>query len=65
MTEKNPKTKTIEVSTETYARIHNVKVNLAKIIRKPASFDTAFKLYFAIHPLDVILDDLLLEEQQQ
>jgi len=62
MTDKNPTTKTIEVSTATYDKIHSVKTELAKILgKKTVSFDTAFKLYFATTPLDEILSTLVLE----
>lgn len=65
MTEKNPKTKTIEVTVETYERLHSAKTNLSKILHKPVSFDMAFRLCFAVQPLDLILSDMILETVQQ
>jgi|AGTN01.2.fsa_nt_gi hypothetical protein len=66
MTEKNPKTKTIEVSVETYERIHSAKVNLAKILHKDkVSFDLAFRLFFACQPLDTQLSEMILETARE
>jgi|AGTN01.1.fsa_nt_gi hypothetical protein len=66
MTAKNPKTKTIEVSTETYERIHSAKANIAKILgKKSVSFDTAFKLFFACKPLDTMLSEMVLETARE
>jgi predicted CopG family antitoxin len=44
MTVKNPKYKTIEVSTETYMRLLRVKKELEKIFHNNISFDKMLKL---------------------
>lgn len=44
MTIKNPNTKTIEISTETYDRLHSIKEELAEIFQRKISFDMLLKL---------------------
>lgn len=56
-------TKMIEITKETYDRLSSSKTILAKIIRKKSiSFDKLFKIFYAVQPLDVMLQDMILEE---
>ena len=61
--EKMTETTTIEITMETYNRLHSVKQQVAKILRKKSiSFDTLFKLFFIMQPIETTLQDLILEE---
>ena len=62
MPEKPNNTKTIEISVETYNRLHSSKQQLSKIMHKNISFDTLFKLFYTVQPLEIALQDLILEE---
>jgi len=56
-------TTTIEITMETYNRLRSVKQQVAKILRKKSiSFDTLFKLFFIMQPIETTLQDLILEE---
>jgi predicted CopG family antitoxin len=55
--------KTIEVSAEVYERLCNSKQLLAKIVRKKSiSFDQLFRIFYVAQPLDVVLQEYILEE---
>lgn len=55
--------KTIEVSAEVYARLCSCKQLLAKIVRKKSiSFDQLFRIFYVAQPLDVVLQEYILEE---
>lgn len=54
--------KTIEISQETYDRLCVVRKALSKILHKNVSFDTLFKLFFTVQPLELVLMDMILEE---
>ena len=63
VTKKTEGTTTIEVSIATYNKLYGVKEQIAKILRKrTVSFDTLFKVFFAVQPLEVILQEMILEE---
>lgn len=44
MTVKNPNTKTIEISTEAYDKLHSIKTELETIFNAKMSFDKVIKL---------------------
>jgi len=55
--------KTIEVSAEVYERLCSTKQLLAKIVRKKSvSFDQLFRIFYVAQPLDVVLQEYILEE---
>ena len=55
--------KTIEVSAEVYERLCSTKQLLAKIVRrKSVSFDQLFRIFYVAQPLDVVLQEYILEE---
>lgn len=56
------KYKSIEISEEEYMRLSRVKDALSKILHKKISFDTLFKLFFTVQPLELVLTDMILEE---
>lgn len=57
------KATTIEISMEAYEMLHRVQEKLEKITRKrKISFDQVIKTCFAVHPLEVILQDMILED---
>jgi len=61
--EKRRKTTTIEISIENYDKIHSVCKNIAKILRKRhVSPDQALSIMFATQPLEVVLQDMMLED---
>jgi hypothetical protein len=60
---KNQSYTTIQVTIETYDKLHSVQQQLGKVLRKKTvSFDVMFKLFFVCQPLDLILQDLILEQ---
>jgi len=55
--------KTIEVSAEVYERLCSTKQLLAKIVRKKSiSFDQLFRIFYVAQPLDVLLQEYILEQ---
>lgn len=55
--------KSIEISAETYERLLSSKQLLAKIVRKKSiSFDQLFRIFYATQPLDLFLQEYILEE---
>ena len=65
MTAKNPNTKTIEISTEAYDKLHSCQEKLKKILHKrQVSFDQVIKIMFAAHSLDVVLTDYMLDDEE-
>ena len=63
MTVKNPNTKTIEISTEAYDKLHSAQTTLEKILhKKQVTFDQVIKMFFVAEPLDVILTNMMLED---
>jgi hypothetical protein len=60
---KMQETKMIEIDKETYERLSCSKTLLAKVLRKKSvSFTQLFKLFYVAVPLDVALQDMILEE---
>jgi hypothetical protein len=63
MSEKPKTAITIEISTETYNKLHSIRSTLAKILRKKSiSFDTTLQLFLTCQPLDITLMDMMLEQ---
>jgi len=59
----NGKTTTIEISIETYNKIHEVGRILEKIVHKNhLSFDQILKVMLTVEPLDIILEKLMTEK---
>jgi len=53
----------IEVSKATYDRLSSTKQLLAKIVRKKSvSFDQLFRIFYVAQPLDVVLQEYILEQ---
>lgn len=63
MVAKNAKSTTIEISMETYNRIHDIGMKIAKITRKHhLSFDETLKVMLTAKPLDLTLQEIMQEE---
>jgi hypothetical protein len=60
----NGKSTTIEISIETYNKIHEVGRILEKIVHKKhhLSFDQILKVMLTVEPLDIILEKLMTEK---
>lgn len=63
MVEKNAKSTTIEISIETYNRLHAIGQKIEEIVHKRhhISFDETLKVMLTVKPLDETLDSILLE----
>jgi len=62
-TEKSKDTTTIEVSMEICNKLHSLSRMLEKILRKRrVSIDQTLQVLLAIKPLDIVLQDMMLEE---
>jgi len=62
-TEKSKDTTTIEVSMEICNKLHSLSRILEKILRKRrVSIDQTLQVLLAIKPLDIVLQDMMLEE---
>lgn len=56
------KTTTIEISMETYDKLHSTKTKLEKITHKTLSFNKVVKILLTARPLDVMLEEMILNE---
>lgn len=62
-TEKMTDTTTIEISVENAEKIHRTQELLQKILRKrKVSADQVIGIFYAVQPLNVILEDMMLED---
>lgn len=56
-------TTTIEISIESRDRLHTIQEALKKILRKKqVGADDALRVLLAVKPLDVVLQDMILED---
>jgi hypothetical protein len=59
----NGKSTTIEISMETYNRIHDIGEKLEKIChKKHLGLDQILKVMLTVEPLDIILEKLMTEK---
>lgn len=61
MTEKNRKSTTIEISIETYEKLHSLKTKIEKVVGKPISFDKLCQIIFSVKDFNEMLSELLTE----
>jgi len=58
--EKQRSTTTIEVSIETYTKLHSVRSKLEEITRQSISFNQALQILLTAKPLDLMLEEMIL-----
>lgn len=62
MTLEVPKqTTTIELSMKNYDKLHSIKTKLEKITHKSLSFDKTVSILLTARPLDLMLEEMMLE----
>lgn len=61
MLEKNRKTTTIEISIETYEKLHSLKTKIEKVVGKPISFDKLCQIVFSLKDFNEMLSELMTE----
>jgi hypothetical protein len=60
-TEKNRKVTTIEISIETYEKLHSLKLKIEKVVGKPISFDKLCQIIFSVKDFNEMLSELMTE----
>lgn len=59
MNKKSKETTTIEVSIETYDKLHSIQKKIEEILNHKTSLDKVIKIILAINPEDALVAELL------